>query len=131
MRTIKFRGQTTNGEWVYGHYSTGGFIHTDGTETVRHLIHADTLHDVDENTVGQFTGLVDKNGREIYEGDIILEKLKRSRKDGDLYEIIFEDCQWFGKDKDGAGTSLSLLNDFHVIKIIGNIHDNPELLTNK
>ena len=69
-----------------------------------------------------------KEGKEIYEGDIILEKLKRSRKDGDLHEIVFEDCQWFGKNKDGAATSLSLLNDFHVIKIIGNIHDNPEIL---
>ena len=81
-----------------------------------------------EGSLGQFTGLYDKDGKEIYEGDIILEKLKRSRKGGDLYEIVFEDCQWLGKNKDGAITSLSLLNDFHVIKIIGNIHDNPELL---
>lgn len=133
MRTIKFRGKRNHsGEWHYGHYTQGSFFYpATEDETVRHLIHADMLYDVDENTVGQFTGLYDKDGKEIYEGDIILEKSKRSRKDGDLYEIVFEDCQWFGKNKDGAATSLSLLNDFSVIKIIGNIHDNPELLTNQ
>lgn len=123
MRTIKFRAKTLgdNNVWVFGDLhirSAFAHIHTDlGTKS-----------NIDTDTIGQFTGLYDKDGKEIYEGDIILEKLKRSRKDGDLYEIVFEDCQWFGKNKDGAATSLSLLNDFHVIKIIGNIHDNPEIL---
>lgn len=127
MRTIKFRGKSLDGEWVYGFYVEEERQTLNGFEK-KYFIVNDGYDYVKPDTVGQFTGLYDKDGKEIYEGDIILEKLKRSRKDGDLYEIVFEDCQWFGKDKDGAGTSLSLLNDFHVIKIIGNIHDNPELL---
>ena len=133
MRTIKFRAQVmfpeggivlscdkAEGECVYGD------LHLQSR--IPHIHSLGKKYPINPDTVGQFTGLYDKDGKEIYEGDIILEKLKRSRKDGDLHEIVFEDCQWFGKNKDGAATSLSLLNDFHVIKIIGNIYDNPELL---
>lgn len=127
MRTIKFRAKNLDGEWVYGFYVEEERHTLNGFEK-KYFIVNDGYDYVKPDTVGQFTGLYDKNGKEIYEGDIILEKLKRSRKDGDLHEIVFEDCQWFGKNKDGAATSLSLLNDFHVIKIIGNIHDNPEIL---
>ena len=130
MRQIKFRGKNLDGEWVYGFYVEEERQTLNGFEK-KYFIVNDGYDYVKPDTVGQFTGLYDKDGKEIYDGDIILEKLKRSRKDGDLYEIVFEDCQWFGKNKDGAITSLSLLNDFHVIKIIGNIHDNPELLTNE
>ena len=127
MRTIKFRAKNLDGEWVYGFYVEEERQTLNGFEK-KYFIVNDGYDYVKPDTVGQFTGLYDKDGKEIYEGDIILEKLKRSRKDGDLHEIVFEDCQWFGKNKDGAATSLSLLNDFHVIKIIGNIHDNPEIL---
>jgi hypothetical protein len=64
MREIKFRGNDINiGEWVYGFYTQGGWIDPNtGKETVRHIIHADFLHDVVPDTIGQFTGLCDKNG---------------------------------------------------------------------
>lgn len=128
MRTIKFRGKTTNGEWVYGHYSTGGFIHTDGTETVRHIIHADMLYDVDENTVGQFTGLYDKNGKEIYEGDIMNNPTSENVGVIQWNSVL---CQ-FQLSWQNMPTAADI---FFMVEngsfVIGNIHDNPELLTNE
>lgn len=134
MRTIEFRGKELNtGEWIYGDYSTGGFIHPDATETVRHFIYADMLYDVDPETVGQFTGLYDKDGKEIYEGDIL------GRKDGGaLLKVEFRHgafgYEYCGEFHSWAGNHNFTFNPFDTdvdFAIIGNIHDNPELLTNK
>ena len=130
MRIIKFRGKDLDtGEWIYGHF-------------FQRLGHYPTIVEprprdgkvmyyeiaVEDTTVGQFTGLLDKNGKEIYEGDIIIEKLRRSRKDGERLIICFDDFEWQGKNANGATTSLSLLAEYHTVEVIGNIHDNPELL---
>lgn len=83
---------------------------------------------IDPNTVGQFTGLKDKNTKDIYEGDVVLSKLKRARKYDKILQICFDDSEYCGKNKHGSSTSLSLLEEYHTVEVIGNIHDNPELL---
>ena len=139
-REIKFRGKDIlTDKWVYGdllHLGNAYAIVTSYEEedlevnpiSDRLEIRVEDIAGVYPETVGQFTGLLDKNGKEIYEGDVIIEKLRRARKDGERLVICFDGFEWQGKNANGATTSLSLLLEYHTIEVIGNIHDNPELL---
>ena len=79
-------------------------------------------------TIGQYTGLTDKNGTKIFEGDILLAYLDSvCPKDETRLEVVWYQNGWYGK-------SGSYYDDFDngfekKIEVIGNIHDNPELLT--
>lgn len=130
MREIKFRGKGKDtGDWVYGdlrHQKVGDFYEIDGWT-------------VNTDTIGQFTGLHDKNGKEIYEGDIVATKL--NDKIITVGDIQFH-CGVFGaewryakKDKTMVGSwgqrhNLRRLDDDIIenIEVIGNIYDNPELI---
>ena len=115
MREIKFRGKRVdNGEWVYG-----GIIFIDGGKP--HIFCNYGGVEVDPATVGQYTGLKDKNDREIYEGDILTDK----------YESIGTVDWWnagfvvnFG-DVD-ISQIADCFDESYQMWFIGNIHDNPE-----
>ena len=129
MRTIKFRAKNLDGEWVYGFYVEEERQTLNGFEK-KYFIVNDGYDYVKPETVGQFTGLYDKDGKEIYEGDIIIsEELKHTCH----YVRYMESEAMFvamiiGSPLDEyCGIRQSWIDRFSK-KIIGNIHDNPELL---
>ena len=128
MRTIKFRGKAIDGkEWLYG-----DLVSSADKKRFAILVNNKESYDeceVSPETVGQFTGLMDKNDAEIYEGDILKWSNGRSYVvkfwEGMFYASV-EECN------DGilGGFPLHALTDYEDRKceIVGNIFDNPELL---
>ena len=133
MREILFRGKRMDtGEWVEGHYNYANWYLPPSmkiVDTTHHILpvgHGDS-YEIDINTLGQYTGLTDKNGKKIFEGDVCRVTRPCVLAYG---KITFENgCYWFVDD--GPGGMLRLcdakMNGFQ-IEVIGNIHDNPEML---
>lgn len=123
MRTIKFRGnRVDNGEWVYGDLHHGfitGIGYINGRE-----IHPETL--------GQFTGLFDNSGKEIYEGDIVkctdgADEINELNSDTGIGVIEWLDI-WGFWNISNIENGLGDIKHNGYLEIIGNIHDNKELL---
>jgi len=148
MRAVKFRGKRIDtGEWVYGYYfktpltdensgvpaGCGWFFLSD--EKVRYCISTESgvVFVVDIETVGQFTGLLDKNGKEIYEGDLI-----RQRKNLGMSQvwcigkIVFKDgsfiIDWQPEKNGDIHYSETLKYHAPESGVIGNIFENENLL---
>ena len=123
QREIKFRGKgQTDGKWHYG-------LLVLLTDAVCHIKDKYTTWICDAETVGQYTGLKDKNGKEIYEGDICTVSLKFFDIKNEKTKVIFKDgCFYFqyGYSDDYVKSYKAWETDS--AEVIGNIHDNPELL---
>ena len=123
MREIIFRGKRAdNGEWVYGSLITERNMF-DGNLMTMHIQDIEEPYDdnlIDDETVGQFTGLTDKNGTKIFEGDI----LKGLYANGNA-EVEMINGSWVGYAGKGW-TDIGYVVDR--VELIGNVHDNPELL---
>ena len=141
MREILFRGKRTdNDEWVYGWL---GSLHCSNSQTKEiESVYFTEISEgfdcrlnviVDYKTVGQYTGLTDKNGVRIFEGDIC--RFKRFN-DVHVGKIVFNVTtasfvMWYQSIVGAYGekaTHKMLLSVCDVIEVIGNIHDNPEIL---
>ena len=124
MHEILFRGKRMdNGEWVKGFYvciPDTHYIMTGKFDSLTNGIINSEAYKVDPSTVGQFTGLEDKLGTKIFEGDVIDDL-------GVEYIVVFDsDYAQFRGKFDGWNAEIS-----HIAsrcEVIGNIYDNPELL---
>jgi len=129
MREIKFRGKRlVNDEWVYGfliQYENGWFI--------CNFIGDAYQYKVDPSTVGQYTGLKDKNGKEIYEGDIcfveIYDNFGTISKDECFYaKVVWMNNGFHLVDVNGKIWTEWMTDYNDSLEVVGNIYDNPELL---
>ena len=129
MREILFRGKRMdNGEWVYGYYVHIGPVSCQRTYIIPEYASALYVNEVYPSTVGQYTGLNDKHGKRIFEGDVA--KVLQG-KDKDIAYVGFENGAFMLYPKTGNIYERTLweywYNDWDV-EVIGNITDNPELL---
>lgn len=139
MRKILFRGKSTDrvakGKWVYGDLSACIYNPEHDPlgcqsriETDIHTHYTDkpwsgSIYTVDPDTVGQYTGLTDKNGKKIFEGDILCNE--KGICYGDCYAAVVKyNCGEFRAE----GFVNFYAVDFCVLEVIGNIYDNPELM---
>ncbi|EBD1472290.1 hypothetical protein BBD51_02145 [Listeria monocytogenes] len=132
MREIEFRAKRIdNGEWIYGNLipfeDSATFIFADerkgaSTLTYAHLI-INNMHAIDEKTIGQYTGLKDKNGKKIFEGDIVeisvYDRLDWSSIKG---KVVFLNGAWLVEDV--GHFAITLQTETNEIEIIGNVHEN-------
>ena len=141
MREILFRGKRKdNGEYKKGDWVFGDLVRLKDGEKTLTMIYG--FGEVDAETVGQYTGLTDKNGTKIFEGDIIQTCRKGLRGEKTFKYVIkygtyipleyckdaylqFETIGFYAFDGE---RSFQLGNYLQMLEVIGNIHDNPELL---
>jgi uncharacterized phage protein (TIGR01671 family) len=131
MREILFRGKDVDRkEWVYGGYSLYPHTHFPATPTIYEMDRSCWRPvDVDPATVGQYTGLTDKNGKKIFEGDIVRHyNDERMPEAYDIGCIIFNTCECMFR-RTAAGRNDTFAIARHCLyEVIGNIHDNPGLM---
>ena len=144
MREIKFRGKNQQGKWIVGEIlslSKHKYIAPqDGDwfdfipwvdDNIFHAPDSDE-YEVDQDTIGQYTGLHDKNGKEIYEGDIILHYASNGEPmEHQVYYLDSETrfaTKLIGYDFLDEGELTQRWLDEVGFEVIGNIYDNPELL---
>ena len=139
MREILFRGKTKDGEWVY--WNEFGIINFDLTDTEIALYAKDLFDELIPETIGQFTGLTDKNGKKIFEGDIVRVKGKETEENWKDYDefgkVIFENGAFLvkvGKVFNGkkyfseVHCRYMTTADWVEREVIGNVFENKELL---
>lgn len=142
MREILFRGKSLkDSEWTEGYYCRYGWTGKEKDYIIPDYASALYGDEVESNTLGQFTGLTDKNGVKIFEGDIV----KGTAYSGKFVGIIvwIDEIGGFGvryrkRQEATAWENSSILKcaskgrtDEFTAEIIGNIYDNPELIGGK
>ena len=134
LRTLKFRGfNKKRGIWLYGNY-----ILNRGAHFIAPQEFADGKtwedYEVEEESIGQFTGLTDKNGKEIYEGDIVQwgdseHKIKQvvEFRNG-AFGYVYDTIGSFVPYAANTNFDFAALGTDKRFEIVNNIHDNPDLI---
>lgn len=124
-REIEFRGYNpNNGKWLYGYYLVNRGKHYIVPDGIQPPSATPEDFEAEPESIGQYTGLQDRNGKKIYEGDII------GGSNGSIngYEWPFKlQIEW---DKEACSFHTPKWRDMdktHYYDVVGNIHDNPEL----
>lgn len=127
-------GVNFDGKFVYGNYAKNGdgaLIIGDVLEAEEDVFWPSWWVPVDPKTVEQFTGLKDVNGKDIYEGDIIITHPKYGGEQSNC-GVVQYGCsrrpEFSYKSKNGAYMSIWSSNTYRTYEVIGNVHENPELL---
>lgn len=129
MREILFRGKSVdNGEWLHGHY-----VHQYGADMIYLPDGVDReygfdYYHVDKETVGQYTGLTDKNGNKIFEGDILEFSDRLVEVSWHAHLGCWDSNFLKFTNIENGRDDMSPCRWEYRAKVIGNIHDNPELL---
>lgn len=121
-----YRGRRVdNYQWVYGYY-INCFVPGSETETRHYIsVYPGKLHEIYVSTLGEYTGRKDKDGKKIYEGDLV----EWDGQSMQTYLVIYgDDASFFGVPVNGhykreSGHSLSLLNAEDGIVVVGNIYE--------
>lgn len=130
MREILFRGKRLdNGEWVEGNiiinHDFVAIMSYNGCQYWHDII------EVNSSTIGQYTGLTDKNGKLIFEGDILFLRDSAGGKHYDVVVAEYWNCSCcggvFGFSTEYGDVNIDI-RDHKCAEVIGNIHDNPELM---
>ena len=131
---MKYRTDYKNGDWVYGLISVpfnesfpglpAEMVNTNGISGI----------EVDYKTIGQYTGLTDKNGKKIFEGDICKTCFESYTRNWEEVGVVTEFRGAYGIESADGKHFLAFINETvyaRSCEVIGNIHDNPEFLEDK
>lgn len=124
MREILFKAKTISGNWVNGLLSN-----KDDKWYISNKAGMPFAYDVLPETICQFTGLYDKNGKKIWENDILMAHLDESYPEDVAYETVEWGVAGWVTHEAGC-TDREYLDEFDLehFEVVGNIFDNPELL---
>lgn len=143
MREIIFKGKKVdNGEWIEGYLFDDGMLGEkrmfigelviapyEGPIRGKWTVIANGFDEVDPDTICQFTGLCDKNGKRIWENDILMAHLDESYPEDAAYETVeWNVAGWVAHETGSTDREYIDKFDLEHYEVVGNTFDNPELL---